>query len=79
MVVCLSVSPVRDRRPVQGVPCLSAYGSWDRLQPSHNPKLDTVSGRKKTDGCLLLLHSEGVTSNSIINDTYINMLMTYIQ
>lgn len=65
MVVCLSVSPVRDRRPVQGVPCLSAYGSWDRLQPSHNPKLDKW---KKMDGCLLLLHSDSVASNSVIYD-----------
>ena len=32
--------PVMNWRPVQGVPCLLPNGSWDRLQPPCNPKLD---------------------------------------
>lgn len=40
MVVSLCVSPATDWQPSQGVPCLMPNGSWDRLQPSREPKLD---------------------------------------
>merc|ERR1712035_255904 len=39
---CLSlcVSPAIVWRPVQGEPCLSPDGSWDRLQPPRDPHED---------------------------------------
>lgn len=39
MISCVSlcVCPVQ---PVQGVTLLSAYDSWDRLQPACDPELD---------------------------------------
>ena len=43
---CLSrlslCGPVMDRRPVQGVSCLSPNDGWDRLQPPRDPTLDSV-------------------------------------
>lgn len=37
---------VTDRTPLQGVPYLSSYGSWDRLQALHKQK--KIDGLQKT-------------------------------
>lgn len=37
---------VTDRTPLQGVPHLSSYGSWDRLQALHKRK--KIDGLQKT-------------------------------
>lgn len=46
VICCLSlcVSPPVDRQPVQGVPRLSPYDSWDWLQPTHNPESNKKIG-----------------------------------
>jgi len=50
---CLShlspCGPVMDRRPVQGVPCLSPNDNWDKLQP---PGVVLSRYRKSMDGCI---------------------------
>ena len=39
-LVCLYVGHVKDWQPVRDVPCLSANGTWDRLQPARHPDYD---------------------------------------
>jgi len=42
--------PVMDWRPVQGVPRLSPYDRWDRLQPPRDPTDGLSRYRKWMDG-----------------------------
>lgn len=48
------VSPVTHWWLVQGVPCLSLGGSWERLQPSHDPnKGKAIDNGQRSDVWLL--------------------------